>query len=63
MRFQLTISLDNADARYEDGSLSYDATAGYLEQAARKVQVGLLSDTIRDSNGNTIGQYTTTDED
>lgn len=57
MQFTLTLSLDNADARYEDGSLSYHAASNYIEQAAKAVYAGCAAGNVRDSNGNTIGHY------
>lgn len=58
MQFQLTISLDNADA-VDRGP---DAIAGYLHNVASRVQAGYGNGTVRDLNGNTIGQYAITDE-
>ena len=63
MKFTLTLSLDNADAQYEDGSLNEQALAGYLEQAAGKVRdYETRSASIRDGNGNTIGEYAVSDD-
>ena len=53
MQFQLTLSLNNADA-VEGGP---DALAGYLRDVASRVQAGYGNGNVRDVNGNTIGQY------
>src|SRR5215467_8251406 len=53
MQFQLTISLDSADA-VTGGP---DALGGYLRDVASRVQAGHGNGNVRDVNGNTIGRY------
>jgi hypothetical protein len=59
MRFTLEITLDNAEVA-ENG---IDAVLPeYLMQVARRCQDGRAdAGTVRDGNGNTIGQYRITD--
>lgn len=62
MKFQLTISLDNAEVAESGVDL---ALPGYLLQVIRGVETGHDhpgSWRIRDGNGNTIGQYTITED-
>ena len=58
MQFQLTISLDNAEATEDRAS----ALAQYLAGVSDQAGYGLASGTVRDGNGNTIGAWTITDE-
>lgn len=63
MEFTLKLSLDNADAREENGDLNHDALAGYVRAVGDRVEVYETSGTVRDGNGNSIGTFAVTDED
>jgi hypothetical protein len=62
MEFRLTLNLDNAEARWEDGSLNEQALRGYIEQASRKAYEDHVSGVIIDGNGSKIGEYATWDD-
>jgi hypothetical protein len=59
MKFTLEITLDNAEVA--DNGID-QVLPDYLMQVARRCQDGHAdAGTVRDGNGNTIGQYRTTD--
>ena len=53
MQLTLMINLDNDDAH----SRGPDAVAGYLRDAASRIQAGYGDGYVRDLNGNRIGRY------
>lgn len=57
--FRLTIETDNA-AFAEDSAT--EEVARILEDAAKRLRDGVRTSTLRDSNGNTVGQFSLTVE-
>ena len=58
VQFQLTISLDNAEAADENGT----ALERYLAQVGARARNGYTDGKVRDGNGNTIGDWKVTDQ-
>jgi hypothetical protein len=59
VQFTLTINLDNAEVEEEGIDTILPV---YLRQVADRCETGHAdAGTVRDGNGNTIGQYRTTD--
>jgi hypothetical protein len=57
MDFVLKMSLDNAAMQEEDGTPDPYAIAKVLRKAADRVEDDPKFGNLRDTNGNTIGQY------
>jgi hypothetical protein len=57
MDFKLTMNLDNAAMQDPDGEPDPYAIAEVLRKAADRVEDDPKFGNLRDTNGNTIGQY------
>ena len=60
MRFTLKIDNYDNDAMTE---IPYSETARILRDAARRIENGVTSGSIRDTNGNTVGSFEFREED
>ena len=57
--FKLTIKTTNAAFDEVNGFDANEELARLLERAALRLRAGYVRDTLRDANGNTVGQWDT----
>lgn len=57
MTLTIRINLDNADYHHDNGDLDYMSIAKTIHDVSNRIEEGSDSGTIRDTNGNKVGQY------